>query len=54
MKLQHLNTYKSTGPDMLHPRSFCALEDKLAKPLTHISNNLVETGIIPEDWTSAK
>ena len=48
-KLQHLNIYKSTGPDMLHPRNLRALEDKLARPLTHIFNNSVETGIIPED-----
>ena len=52
-KLQHLNMFKSTGPDMLHPRILCALEDKLARPLTHIFNNLVETGIIPEDRKSA-
>ena len=48
-KLQHLNIYKSTGPDMLHPRILLALEDKLARPLTHIFNNSVETRIIPED-----
>ena len=38
---------------MLHPRILRALEDKLARPLTHIFNNSVETGIIPEDWKSA-
>ena len=53
-KLQHLNIiYKSTGPDMLHPRILRALEDNLARPLTHIFSNSVETGIIPEDWKSA-
>ena len=52
-KLQHMNIYKSTGPDMLHPRIFRALEDKLARPLTHIFSNSVETEIIPEDWKSA-
>ena len=52
-KLQHLNLYKSTGSDMLHPRILRALEDKLARPLTHILNNSVETGIIPEHWKSA-
>ena len=38
---------------MLHPRILRALEDKLARPLTHTFNNLVETGIVPEDWKSA-
>ena len=38
---------------MLHPRILRALEDKLARPLTHIFNNSVETGIIPEDWKLA-
>ena len=52
-KLQHLNIYKSTGSDMLHPRILRALEDKLASPLTHIFINLVQTGIKPEDWKSA-
>ena len=52
-KLQHLNIYKSTGPDMFHPRILRALEDKLARPLTHIFNNSVEIGIIPKDWKSA-
>ena len=52
-KLQHLNIYKSTGKDMLHPRILRALEDKLARPLTHIFNDSVETGIIPEDWKLA-
>ena len=28
-------------------------KDKLARPLTHIFNNSVETGIIPEDYKSA-
>ena len=37
---------------MLHPRILRALEDKLARPLTHIFNNSVETGIMPEDWKS--
>ena len=43
----------STGPDMLNPRILGALEDKLARSLTHIFNNSVETGNIPEDWKSA-
>ena len=38
---------------MLRSRILRALEDKLARPLTHIFNNSVETIIIPEDWKSA-
>ena len=34
-KLQHFNIYKSTGPDMLHPRILRALEDKLVLDLSH-------------------
>ena len=52
-RLQHLNIYKSTGPDILHPRILRALEDKLARTFTHILIISVETGIIPEDWKSA-
>ena len=52
-KLQHLNIYKSTGPDILHSLILSALEDKLARPLTHIFNNSVETGNIHEDCKSA-
>ena len=51
--MQHLNIYKSTGPDILHLRILRALEDKLARPLTHIFNNSVETGIMHGDWKSA-
>ena len=52
-KLNHLDMYKSTGPDLLHPRIQRTLEDRLCGPLNHIFNKSVETGIIPEDWKSA-
>ena len=52
-KPQHLNLYKSIEPDMLHPRILRESEDKLDTPLTHIFNNSVGTGIIPEDWKLA-
>ena len=37
-KLQHLNIYKSTGPDMLHPRidSLCIRGQTCQTPDTHI------------------
>ena len=52
-KLQHLNIDKFIGSDMLNHRILHALENKLARPLIHIFNNSVETGIIPVDWKSA-
>ena len=52
-KLKHLSIYKSTGPDLLHPRVLWTLEDMLCGPLNHISNKSAETGIIPADWKSA-
>ena len=41
-KLQHLNIYKYTGPDMLHPRILRALEDKLARPLSDIQYLIIQ------------
>ena len=46
-KLQHLNIYKSTRPDLLQPRILQALEDSLSAPLTYIFNSSAETEIIP-------
>ena len=48
----HLKIYKSTGPDLLHPRILRTLEDSLSAPLTYIFNSSAETGIIPADWKS--
>ena len=45
-KLNHLNGYKFTGPDLLHPRVLRTLEDMLCGSLNHIFNKSAETGII--------
>ena len=45
-KLNHLNVYKSTVPDLIHPRVLLTLEDMLCGPLNHIFNKSAETGII--------
>ena len=52
-KLQHLNIYKSTGPDLLHPIILRTLEDSLSATIIYIFNSSAETGIIPVDWKSA-
>ena len=52
-KLQHLNIYISTGPDLLHQGILRTLEDSLSAPLTYKFNSAAETGIIPVDWKSA-
>ena len=49
----HLKIYKSTGPDLLHPRILRTFEDSLSAPLTYILNSSAETGIIPVDWKYA-
>ena len=48
-KLNHLNMYKLTEPDLLHPRVLLTLEDMLCGPLNHIFNKSAETGIIIAD-----
>ena len=50
-KLNHLNMYKSTGPDILPTRVLRTLKDILCGPI--IFNKSAGTGIIPEDWKSA-
>ena len=60
-KLNHLNVYKSTLLDLLHPRVLRTLEDMLlhlnpgrhALHLNHIFNKSAEIGIIPVDRKSA-
>ena len=52
-KLQHLNVYKSTRPELLHPRILQTLESSLSAPLHTYIQHSAETGLIPEDWKSA-
>jgi len=47
--LCHLDTYKSTGPDGIHPRVLRELAEELAKPLSIISQLSWLTGEVPED-----
>jgi len=51
--LCHLATYKSMGPDRIHPRVLRALAEELAKPLSIIYQQSWLTENIPDDWRIA-
>jgi len=51
--LRHMNTYKSMGPDGMHPRVLRELADELAKPLSIIFQQSCLTGEVPDDWRIA-
>jgi len=48
--LGHLDTYKSMGPDGIHPRALRELAEKLAKPLSIVYQQCWLTGEVPDDW----
>ena len=49
-KLLKMRTDKSAGPDGVHPLILKNLAEILAKPLTLIFNNSLETGEVPTVW----
>jgi len=51
--LCHLDTYKSVGPDGIHPGVLRELVEELAKPLSIICQQPWLTGEVPNDWTMA-
>jgi len=51
--LCHLDTYKSVGPDGIHPRVLRELAEELAKPLSIICQQSWLTGEVPDDWRIA-
>jgi len=51
--LCHLDTYKSMGPDGIHPRELSELVEELDKPLSIICQQSWLTGEVPDDWRSA-
>jgi len=51
--LCHLDTYKSMGPDGIHPRVLRELVEELAKPLSIIYQKSWLTGEVPDDWRIA-
>ena len=48
--LYHLDTYKSMGPDGIHPRVLRELVEELAKPPSVIYQQSWLTGEPPDDW----
>jgi len=51
--LRQLDTYKSMGPDGIHPRVLRELAQELAKPLSIICQQSWLTGEVPDDWKIA-
>jgi len=51
--LCHLDTYKSMGPNGIHPRVLRELAEEMAKPLSIICQQSWLTGEVPGDWRIA-
>ena len=48
--LSCLDVHKSIAPDGIHPRVLRELADELAKPLSIIYQQSLDTGEVPDDW----
>ncbi|PKU27117.1 rna-directed dna polymerase from mobile element jockey-like [Limosa lapponica baueri] len=51
--LRELDPYKSTGPDIIHPRVLRELANVIARMLSIIFKKSWRSGDIPEDWKKA-
>jgi len=51
--LCHLDSYKSMGPDGIHPRVLRELAEELTKTLSIIYQKSWLTGEVPDDWRIA-
>ena len=53
-KLSKLDPSKAQGPDKIPARVLKELSNELALPISALFNSSIETGELPEDWTSAE
>ena len=49
-KLSKIKTNKSPGMDGMHPRVLRELHEELAKPISMLINQTLQTGSLPQDW----
>ena len=50
LKLKHLKSSSSPGPDKIHPRVLVEAAEQLAEPLSIIYNKSIQSGCLPDDW----
>ena len=51
-RLNNINVFKSTGPDMLHPRVLKETRKEIAYPLKILFDCSLRTKSLPMDWRS--
>ena len=51
--LQNLNSYKSPGPDNVHPYALTATSMEISPMLTHLFQQSLNSGILPTQWKHA-
>ena len=51
--LQNLNSYKSPGPDNVHPYALKATSMEISPMLTHLFQQSLNSGILPAQWKHA-
>ena len=52
-KLGKINVGKSIGPDDIHGKLLYEIRHEIARPLTHLFNLSLSTGLVPQDWRDA-
>ena len=50
LKLCNLRPSSSPGPDRLHPRVLRETAQSLARPMSQLFRESLETGVLPDDW----